>query len=89
MTARRRALEEAMAICQQVEARWAMFHSVAPSAAAECAYKIAALWDAAPADNASDRAFVLSWLRAHHWGKHADAIEFQAQPVPYPGQKET
>ena len=47
-TPRRRALEEAITICRRVEARWAQVHSVAPSAAAECASEIEALRDAAP-----------------------------------------
>ena len=48
MTDRRRALDEAIMICRRVEARWAQVHSVAPSAAAECASEIEALRDAAP-----------------------------------------
>ena len=47
MTGRNHVLDEAIMICRRVEARWAQVHSVAPSAAAECASEIEALRDAA------------------------------------------
>jgi hypothetical protein len=36
LTGRKDAFDEAIAICEGVRARWATFHSVAPSAAEQC-----------------------------------------------------